>query len=92
MGLKVTSILLNIKEEDFELYEEELIHRGWSKIGDRPVFRKMIDETEVEIKEHIPTFSADVYLTVTARNENGIKNQTVYRILDELRDADKTED
>lgn len=90
--MKITSVLLNIKEEDFDLYEEELRRLGWKKIGGQPVFRKTYGETEVEVKEHIPTFSADVYLTVTARNENGIHYDNVTKILQELREADKTPD
>ncbi|OYD07710.1 hypothetical protein [Paludifilum halophilum] len=90
--MKVTSVLLNIKEEDFELYEEELIRMGWEKIGDQRVFRKMYGETEVEVKEHIPTFSADVYLTVSARNDKGIKVESIHKIVDALKEADKTPD
>ncbi|PTX64928.1 hypothetical protein C8P63_101149 [Melghirimyces profundicolus] len=90
--MKVTSVLLNIKEEDYDLYEEELTRLGWKKIGDQPVFRKKYGETEVEVKEHIPTFSADVYLTVSARNERGITFESINEILKELREADKTPD
>lgn len=90
--MKVTSVLLNIKEEDFELYEDQLTKHGWSKIGGQPIFRKICAGTEVEVKEHIPTFSADVYLTVSARNDEGITFETIHAILEELRQADKTPD
>ncbi|MDR6225002.1 hypothetical protein [Desmospora profundinema] len=90
--MKVTSVLLNIKEEDFELYEERLTQMGWNKIGGQPVFRKIHGGTEVEVKEYIPAFSAEVYLTVSARNEEGITFESIHAILDELREADKTPD
>jgi hypothetical protein len=90
--MKVTSVLLTVKEKDFELYEEELLKMGWNKIGGQPIFRKAVGETEVEVKEHIPTFSADVSLLVSARNDNGITFETIHAILDELREADKTDD
>ncbi|MFC4076692.1 hypothetical protein [Salinithrix halophila] len=90
--MKVTSVLLNIKEEDFDLYEEELTAMGWKKVGNQPVFRKAYGETEVEVKEHIPTFSAEVYLTVSARNSEGITIESIHDILRELKEADKTPD
>ncbi|PTM59435.1 hypothetical protein [Desmospora activa] len=90
--MKVTSVFLNIKEEDFELYEEQLTKMGWNKIGGQPIFRKIYAGTEVEVKEHVPTFSADVYLTVSARNSEGITFETIHAILEELRQADKTSD
>ncbi|SMO49821.1 hypothetical protein [Melghirimyces algeriensis] len=90
--MKVTSVLLNIKEDDYDLYEEELTRLGWTKVGDQAVFRKTYGDTEVEVKEHIPTFSADVYLTVSARNEKGITFESINQILQELRDADNTPD
>ncbi|GGA36054.1 hypothetical protein GCM10007416_06160 [Kroppenstedtia guangzhouensis] len=90
--MKVTSVLLNIKEEDYDLYEEELARLGWERIGGQAVYRKKYGTTEAEVKEHIPTFSADVYLTVTARNEEGITFDTINQILKELQEADKTAD
>ncbi|SFS81463.1 hypothetical protein [Marininema halotolerans] len=90
--MKVTSVLLNIQEADFDLYQEELVNLGWSKINNQRVFRKTFDETEVEVREHLPTFSADLYLSVSARNHDGIKQSTIERIFHELRKADKTPD
>jgi len=90
--LKVTRIHLNIHEQDFEPYEEELVRLGWKKIGNQPVFRKTYGDTEVEVKEYIPAFSGEVYFVVSARNENGISFESISAILDELRQADKTKD
>lgn len=90
--MKVTRVHLNIHEEDFDLYEEELVRRGWKKIGNQPVFRKRYGDTEVEIKEYIPAFSGEIYFVVSARNENGISIQSISSVLKELREADKTED
>ncbi|GGE14898.1 hypothetical protein GCM10011571_15530 [Marinithermofilum abyssi] len=90
--MKVTRVQLHIEEEDFDLYEEELMRMGWSKMDSQAVFRKTFGETEVEVKEHIPTFSADLYFTVSARNEKGITMESIHAILDELSRADKTKD
>lgn len=90
--MKITSIQLRIEEEDYELYEEEMLKNGWSKLGDQHVYRKKFGETEVEVKEHVPTFSPDVTLLVTARNEKGIPFDRLTTMLEELRKLDKTED
>ena len=83
---------MNIHEQDFDLYEEELEKLGWKKIGGQPVFRKRYGDTEVEVKEYIPTFSGEVYFLVSARNEKGISLESISAILKELQQADKTKD
>ena len=68
-SMKITSLSLDIREKDFEEYEETLIQRGWKKVKGQHTYQKTFGETEVEIREHIAAFSAEVTLKLTARNE-----------------------
>lgn len=90
--MKITSLSLQIEEKDYELYEEELCKCGWQKIGDQHIYRKTFGDTEVELKEHIPTFSSEVTLKVSARNENGIQLEILTQLLQELKNSDRTAD
>ncbi|MBD1371197.1 hypothetical protein IC620_02340 [Hazenella sp. IB182357] len=90
--MRITSLSLNIKEDDYELYESELCKKGWQKIGGQHVYRKAFQDTEVELKEHVPTFGTEITLKVSARNEDGIELNILSDLLAELANADKTED
>lgn len=90
--MKITSLSLDIREKDFEEYEETLIQKGWKKVKGQHIYQKTFGETEVEIREHIAAFSAEVTLKLTARNEQGIKLDRIIQLLQELDKADHTPD
>lgn len=90
--MKITSLSLDIREQDFEVYEEALIEKGWKKVKGQHIYQKTFGETEVEIREHIASFSAEVTLKLTARNDQGIQLDRLIQLLNELEKADRTPD
>lgn len=90
--MKITSLSLDIREQDFEVYEEALVEKGWEKVEDQHIYQKTFGETEVEIREHIAAFSTEVTLKLTARNDQGMKLDRIIQLLNELEKADRTRD
>ncbi len=90
--MKIISITLQLKEYDYDLYEEQLEKSGWVKLPDQRVYRKMFGEMETEVREHLPTFSREVTLRVSAKNPKGISLDQINQIIEELHRADLTED
>lgn len=43
--MKITSLSLDIREKDFEEYEETLIQRGWKKVKGQHIYQKTFGET-----------------------------------------------
>jgi hypothetical protein len=90
--MKIKHISLEIEEHDFELYEQELVRRGWKKEQGMYVFRKNFGAFEVVVEEKLSGFSSSVALKVSAGDDRGIPPKALEELLKELVVADKTED
>jgi hypothetical protein len=91
-NVKIISFTLQLKEYDYDLYEQRLEKNGWVKMPDQRVYRKMFGEMETEVREHLPAFSGEVTLRVSAKNPKGISKEQIDQIIDALYSADLTAD
>jgi hypothetical protein len=88
--MKITSLVLDIEEQQFDLYESELLNQGWEKVPGQHVYQKRYGD--MEIRERLASFSGEFTLKLVAHNKKGIAPDRIYALLEELASADKTED
>ncbi|RAL25900.1 hypothetical protein [Thermoflavimicrobium daqui] len=90
--MKITVLTLQVKEYDYNLLEQHLVKHGWVKVPRQHIYRKKFHGLEVEVKEHLPSFSMDVTLHVSAKNPKGIRLNEICKIVEELEQMDVTPD
>ena len=87
--MKITTMTVHIKDEEFAKYEKALIKLGWEQPR-RHIFRKTFGNTSVEIREYLRTFGSNYELVVTFHNPNGCSIEVIALMLAELKQIAET--